>query len=234
MRRPSGDQEGLPSEASCWVRRPGLCPSASITYTSQLPSRSDRKAIRPPSGDQEGHPSEASWWVSLVRAPATSACTGTSWVSPPPVVITTKGRSEKRARSRSTCTCTSTTAPAVSRASLGFREIQSTLASTPTSSWPPPTFFSDRERRDFSLPKSSVGGKIDSRGGSSGATGCSSSKRLHCPLLRANTNTPPKVASLLLSRFITAFSPEMRDYAVESAGTPSHTPPHVRHGRTGR
>ena len=42
--------------------------------------------------------------------------------------------------------------------------------------------------------------------GSAGATGWSSLERLHCPLLRANTNTTPKVASLLLGRFINCVS----------------------------
>ena len=43
----SGDQEdGSQSSASWWVRRVMLCPSASITYTCLLPSRSDQKAMR--------------------------------------------------------------------------------------------------------------------------------------------------------------------------------------------
>jgi len=60
------------------VRLVGLEPSASITYTSRLPSRPEWKAMRVPSGDQAGKPSVVGLLVRLVGLEPSASITYTS------------------------------------------------------------------------------------------------------------------------------------------------------------
>ena len=66
MRRPSGDQFGDRSPVELSVSLVIFDPSASITYISESPSRSELNATRRPSGDQFGLASHAELSVSLV------------------------------------------------------------------------------------------------------------------------------------------------------------------------